>query len=172
MNNKIYLNQKLDLLLISLESLDVLQADNLIRIENPNIYKHHYSNQKINNNIIELIRYAISIRKYRRITYSCFTNFIIYIYQIHKRIDCYMIYQKANLILRHYIQNNKSSSFKQYIRKFNYLYFEQNHYYINYKHIDHQYKKNIKQIAIQNLYFITKLINKQGIYLLVRYLYN
>lgn len=171
MNNKISLNQKLDLLLISLESLDTFQTNNLIKVQK-NICKDDYNIQKINSDLIDLVRHAISMQKYKKITYCYFTNFIIYIYIINKKINYYLLYQKANFILTHYIKYSKSSSLKQYIRKFNYLYFGQNQYYTNYKYIDYKYKRTITKIAIKNLYLIAKLINGQGIYVLIKYLHD
>lgn len=172
MKNKISINQKLDLLLISLESLDTLQIDHLVKVKNNNIYTDTHKSQNINNHSIDLVRYAISIQKYQKKTHNCFTNFIIYIHKIHKKTNEYLLCQKANLILRQYIKQHKSANFKQYIRKFNYLYFEPNKYYTNCKNTNKKYKQDITLIAIQNLYIVTKLNNTQGIYTLIKYLNN
>lgn len=164
MKNQISFNQKLDLLIISLKTLKTLKNNKLIKTtSNRNI-------KNLNTYLISLEELYIYLKKYNNIIYQYLATAILNLYILHKKINNYLLSKKAYLILQSYTSYNESKKLKQYIRKFNYLYFKRNKYYNDYKYIDYESKIKINKIAIINLYLITKLINKQGIYILIKYL--
>lgn len=164
MKNQISFNQKLDLLIVSLKALEAFKNNTLVKttknknIKNLNIYP------------ISLEELYIYLKQYNNILYQCLGTTILNLYILHKNINNDLLSQKAYLILKSYTNYKESKKLKQYIRKFNYLYFKRNKYYNDYKYINYASKIEINKIAITNLYLITRLINKQGIYVLIKYL--
>nr|YP_009398349.1 hypothetical protein [Thaumatella adunca]ARW67535.1 hypothetical protein [Thaumatella adunca] len=154
MKNQISFKKKIDLLMISLEVLNTYYINNSILLEFNHLRK--------------------DLRNcHDNITHN-FTQIIKYIYVIHKITNKYLLHKTAIQILINCInnKNKKIPNIKQYIKKFNYIYSIKHEYYNNYKSIHHVYKINIENIAIINLYLITKLVNKQGIYFLIKYLFK
>nr|WMP12361.1 hypothetical protein [Laurencia verruciformis] len=157
-------NQKLDLLIVSLKALETFKNDKSVNTtSNRNI-------KKLNRYLISLEELSIYLKKYNNIVYKYLLTTILNLYILHKNINNYLLSKKAYLILKSYTSYKESKKSKQYIRKFNYLYFKRNKYYNDYKYINHASKIEINKIAIINLYLITKLINKKGIYILIKYL--
>nr|WMP11934.1 hypothetical protein [Laurencia australis]WMP12146.1 hypothetical protein [Laurencia australis] len=164
MKNQISFNQKLDLLIVSLTALETYKNNKLIKTtKNRNI-------KKLNIYLITLEELHIYLKRYNNIVYMYLATVIFNLYILHKKIHKYLLVKKAHLILKSYTNYKESKNLKQYIRKFNYLYFKRNEYYSDYKYVNYQSKIEINKIAIINLYLITKLINKQGIYILAKYL--
>lgn len=164
MKNQISFNQKLDLLIVSLKALETCENDKSVKtINNRNI-------KNLNISLISLEELYVYIKKYNNISYQYIATAILNLYILHKNINNYLLSKKAYLILKSYTSYKESKKLKQYIRKFNYLYFKRNKYYNDYKYINYASKIEINKTAIINLYLITKLINKQGIYVLIKYL--
>nr|WMP11668.1 hypothetical protein [Laurencia tasmanica] len=124
----------------------------------------------MNTYLINLEKLYLYLKKYNNIIYQYLATTILNLYILHKQINNYLLSKKAYLILKSYTSYKESKKLKQYIRKFNYLYFKRNKYYNDYRYINYASKIEINKIAIINLYLITKLINKQGIYVLIKYL--
>ena len=167
MNKRINLIQKVDLLKISLETLESFQVTDLAN-QKKVIYKSAKNNQM---QIINLLKYCGHVKKYKKM-HECCNNIVKYIHKIVTKINFYLLCYKANFIIKYYTRQKKPYHLIQYIRKFNYLYLAKHKYYNNYKCIDYQYQAKINKIAIINLYLITKLKSRQGIYFLVKYLYH
>nr|YP_010951847.1 hypothetical protein RU988_pgp008 [Laurencia elata]WMP12786.1 hypothetical protein [Laurencia elata] len=164
MKNQISFNQKLDLLIVSLKALETFKNNKLVKTtKNKNI-------KNLNTYLISLEELYIYLKKYNNIVYQYLATTILNLYILHKQINNYFLSKKAYLILKSYTSYKESKKLKQYIRKFNYLYFKRNKYYNDYRYINYASKIEINKIAIINLYLITKLINKQGIYVLIKYL--
>nr|YP_009391744.1 hypothetical protein [Laurenciella marilzae]ARW59888.1 hypothetical protein [Laurenciella marilzae] len=121
-------------------------------------------------NFISLGIFYIYKKKYNIAIHKYFLKMVRDVYKLHKKINYYQLDKMANLILKSYVIYKKSYKLKQYIRKFNYLYLKNDKYYNKYKYLDHISKIEVNKIAITNLYLITKLIGKQGIYTLIKYL--
>lgn len=164
MKNQISFNQKLDLLIVSLKALETLKNDKLVNKTNNTDIK------KLNIYLINIEELYIYLKKYNNIVYYYLGTAMLNLYTLHKKINNYLLSRRANLILKSYTNYRESKKLKQYIRKFNYLYFKRNKYYNDYKYINYTSKIEINKIAIINLYLITKLVNKQGIYVLIKYL--
>nr|ARW60297.1 hypothetical protein [Laurencieae sp.] len=169
MKNKISFKQKLDLLIISLEALEIFYVNNLV-CEIKSIYNVHNNPQQ--SDITNLIKSYTCFRGCYNDIYDYFINIILYVYGLHKTLNIYLLSKTANIILNYYINYKKSYNLRQYLRKFNHIYFRKNRYYQNYKYINYWYDINITKLAVINLYLITKLSSKKGIYILVKYLYS
>nr|CRF40214.1 Hypothetical protein orf162b [Laurencia snackeyi] len=157
-------NQKLDLLIISLKALETSKNNTIIKTAK------NRKTKNLNVYLISLEELSINLKRYNNILYTHLTKAILNLYILHKKINHCSVSKKANLILKSYTSYKESKKIKQYIRKFNYLYFKRNEYYNEYKYINYTSKIEINKIAIINLYLITTLINKQGIYILIQYL--
>nr|ARW68808.1 hypothetical protein [Palisada sp.] len=171
MRNKIYFNQKLDLLVISLKTLETLEDNNLINTLRNTDKKNNYE-KRLRISLIDSLELYLHLKKDNKIVDKYFTKIIKYMYKVHKHINIYLLSKKANLILKLYINYQESHKLKQYIRKFNYLYFKEDKYYNKYKNIEYSKTTELNKIALTNLFLITKLIKKQGIYSLTKYLSN
>lgn len=101
-------------------------------------------------------------------------NYFIYIirdiFELHKNLNISPLSYIANDLIRDYIKYKKSYKIRKYLKKFKYIYFNHNEYYRTFKCINYSYPINIEQIALLNLYLITALTNKRGIYILIKYL--
>nr|YP_010851713.1 hypothetical protein QQP89_pgp008 [Echinothamnion hystrix]WGH14598.1 hypothetical protein [Echinothamnion hystrix] len=146
------INKKIDLLLISLEIL------NIYFIKNQNTLEFNKIRKDLKKN---------NFSKHHR-----FVKLIKQIYIIHLIIDKYLLNEIANEILKNYSQSKKCNSISKYRKKFYKIYCEQKEYYKNYKLLNSKYKVDIKNIALINLYIISKSIKKDGIYFLIKYLLN
>nr|YP_010951633.1 hypothetical protein RU987_pgp008 [Laurencia catarinensis]WMP12572.1 hypothetical protein [Laurencia catarinensis] len=164
MKNQISFNQKLDLLIISLKTLEASTNNRLIKTTKTK------SINNLNKYLTHLDKLYMYLKKYNRILYTYLVTIILNLYILHKNIHNYLLSKNANLVLKSYTNYKESKKLKQYIRKFNYLYFKRYEYYNNYKYINYTSKIEINKIAITNLYLITTIINKQGIYVLIKYL--
>nr|QCI08760.1 hypothetical protein [Sphondylothamnion multifidum] len=138
MNKKIKLKQKIHLLLISIEALDLYTSEEKFK-NHDKLYYFHKDSDIINTiNII----YASLIK----------TNI--------QKITLYLITQ--------YNFKQSTHTFKQYIKKYVYIYYKCKKYY-NTKSIIPS--KTIERIAINNLYIINQVSKKYGIYFLLKYLH-
>nr|YP_010850723.1 hypothetical protein QQP84_pgp008 [Lophurella hookeriana]WGH13411.1 hypothetical protein [Lophurella hookeriana] len=144
------INKKIDLLLISLEIL------NIYFIKNQNILEFHKIRQDLKKNNFS--------------TNHGFIKLIKNIYTIKLIIDKYLLNEIANEILKNYAKSKKCKSINKYHKKFYKRYYEKKEYYKNYKLLHSRYKVDINNIALINLYIISKSIKKDGIYLLIKYL--
>ena len=99
-------------------------------------------------------------------------NFILlikYIYNVILIINKYEINRLAKKVIK-----DEKKSLEQYISKFLYTYYKNKKYYINSKFTSYRTKNKNKVAnkndAILQLYFISELNRKQGIYKLIKYL--
>nr|QOS04520.1 hypothetical protein [Sarcopeltis skottsbergii] len=155
MNKKIEFKERINLILITIEALDLYILDSIQReycINKYNIlftklikYNNHY-NSKIQFNYYIQIIYLF----YTLITQSYLYNLILeLLYDI-----CNTTYSQLTL---------------QYMQRFTYIYNQNQNYYNTYS----QYNKlKIYNIAIYNLYIINQINNKYGIYYLFKYLHH
>jgi len=159
----------MDLILISLEALDLYASDQLNKLI-PNYI------QKSNKNI-SLIRTGNYIRHPSHFAICNFKDTIQLIYSIYKLINKAFIQQTILHILEDYSyqkyrdfhsQINLSNLTKQYLHRFQYIYNKTQNLY-NADH--HNSTANINKIAITNLYIFKQIQSKCGIYLLIKYLY-
>nr|YP_010850921.1 hypothetical protein QQP85_pgp008 [Lophurella mutabilis]WGH13609.1 hypothetical protein [Lophurella mutabilis] len=146
------INKKIDLLLISLEILNIY------------FIKNH--------NILEFNKIRQDLKKNSFSTNNGFIKLIKNIYTIKLIIDKYLLNEIANEILKNYAKSKKCKSISKYYKKFYKIYYEKKEYYKNYKLLHSRYKVDINNIALINLYIISKSIEKDGIYLLIKYLLN
>nr|WGH13805.1 hypothetical protein [Lophurella pseudocorticata] len=144
--------KKIDLLLISLEILNI----------------YFIKNQ----NILEFNKIRQDLKKNNFSTNHRFIKLIKNIYTIKLIIDKYLLNEIANEILKNYATSKKCKSISKYHKKFYKIYYEKKEYYKNYKLLHNRDKVNINNIALINLYVISKSIKKDGIYLIVTYLLN
>nr|YP_009396903.1 hypothetical protein [Ophidocladus simpliciusculus]ARW66089.1 hypothetical protein [Ophidocladus simpliciusculus] len=167
MNNKIYFKKKMELFIISLEALDTYYNNTLyknISYQTTNIEPVNYLV------ILELIQLQYKLRQSYNDTSLKFIQLIVYINLIHLTINKSSLNKLATVILKHHIKNKELLDLKQYLKKFHYIYFMKKEYYHTYKSIEYSYSLKIKEIAITNLYLITRLTEKNGIYFLIAYL--
>nr|YP_010850525.1 hypothetical protein QQP83_pgp008 [Lophurella caespitosa]WGH13213.1 hypothetical protein [Lophurella caespitosa] len=146
------INKKTDLLLISLEILSIY------------FIKNH--------NILEFNKIRQDLKKNSFSTKYGFIKLIKKIYTIKLIIDKYLLNEIADEILKNYAKSKKCKSISKYYKKFYKIYCEKKEYYKNYKLLHSKYKVDINNIALINLYIISKSIKKDGIYLLIKYLLN
>nr|YP_010618982.1 hypothetical protein orf122 [Deltalsia parasitica]WAX02995.1 hypothetical protein orf122 [Deltalsia parasitica] len=114
------------------------------------------------------LRYNLSKNQFN--TNSQFIKIIEYIYTIKLIIEKYLLHEIANEILKNYATSTKCNTINKYNKKFYNTYIRQISYYKNYKTLNDKHKVNINNIALINLYIISKLIQNKGIYILIKYL--
>nr|WGH12815.1 hypothetical protein [Echinothamnion sp.] len=144
--------KKIDLLLISLEILNT-----------------HFAGHQ---NTLELNQIRQDFKKNNFNRNHEFIKLIQYTYLIKLVIEKYLLNEIANEILKNYTQSKKSTCINKYHRKFYKIYYTKKEYYKNYKLLHSIYKIEISYIALINLYIISKLIKKEGIYFFIKYLLN
>nr|YP_009397944.1 hypothetical protein [Sonderella linearis]ARW67130.1 hypothetical protein [Sonderella linearis] len=163
MKKKFILTKKIDLLIISLEALDIYQIEKIST----------QTKIQYNSLIINLIRFSDKIKYNNNNDHSYnFIIIIIYIYKIYQLIQNNFFHEITLKILSQYNKYQKPKELIQYIKKFTYIYFIKNEYYYNYKCMKYLHQININEIAIKNIYIINQIINKKGIYFLIKYLYT
>lgn len=155
MNKKIDFKQRIILILITIEALDLYIVDNIQRELHINKYNILLNTLiKYNNNYnskIQFKRYIQIIHLfYILITQSYLYNLILEL--------LYDICNKTN-----------SQLTLQYIQRFKYIYNQNQDYYNTYSKNN---KLQISNIAIYNLYTINQINNTDGLYYLVKYLHN
>nr|YP_009392152.1 hypothetical protein [Periphykon beckeri]ARW60500.1 hypothetical protein [Periphykon beckeri] len=149
-NKKKIIKKKIDLLIISLEILNIYF----------NISKNKSEFSQLNKDLSSI---SLKIN-------DQFEHIIRYTYIIKIAIKKHLLHHIANDILRSYIVSNDTRFISKYIKKFHNTYCKQKEYYKNYKLLNDKSKININHIALTNLYIITKLIQKNGTHMLVKYL--
>nr|YP_009399605.1 hypothetical protein [Dictyomenia sonderi]ARW69211.1 hypothetical protein [Dictyomenia sonderi] len=152
MNKKKNYFKKIDLLLISLEIINIYFAQN----------------QKI----IEFKELRYDLKKNHFNTNHQFIKIIKHIYTIKLTVDKYLLHEVAHEMLKNYVTSKKYKTINKYNKKFYNTYFTRTEYYKNYKVLHNRYKVDINNIALINLYIISKLIKHKGIYILIKYLLN
>uniref|UniRef100_UPI003001E23D hypothetical protein n=1 Tax=Anunuuluaehu liula TaxID=3049639 RepID=UPI003001E23D len=155
MYKKLNLKKRIDLILIAIESLDLYALENthkkyilynILLIRFGNYIRHADTNSSL-----EFKQYIKGIQIcYSLITQSCLNN-----------LASEILYNVCNQI-----QPQLTS---QYIKRFKYIYNQTQDYYNTYSEYN---DLNIYNIAIVNLYIISRINNKYGIYYLIKYLYN
>ncbi len=136
---------KINLLLITIEIFNINQYDNC------NIKQYKLSTN---------LNIKSSYKKYL----YCYKSYTAtQIYYIYNTIQKYIEYNTLKLILEDYKNNIQGKAIQQYIKKYIYLYYQ----YYNY--INFQHEQNIIKIAINNLYFISKIKNRHNPYLILEY---
>nr|YP_009397741.1 hypothetical protein [Dipterosiphonia australica]ARW66927.1 hypothetical protein [Dipterosiphonia australica] len=150
---KIFL-KKVDLLIISLEILN------------------KYFNKNQNN--IEFQKIRDDLQNYKSYSICSFIKIIQYIYSIQLLIKRYLIHEISNEILKNYTNYGQCNIVNKYHKKFYSISTNKKEYYKNYKIMHDSFKNdiNIKYISIINLYIISKLVTRKGIYNLIIYLFN
>lgn len=158
MHNKIKFKHKLDLLLISIEALNLYKSKNIYNqtINTTKLYQDIFFIRSgnyirnINNNLLFNLHQTITII-YRIYIYSK----QMYLQEIVKRI------------LNNYCNSINNTIELQYYNRFNYIYKKTQNYHNHYSY----YKQaKIEQLAIINLYIINKINNNYGFYFLIKYL--
>ncbi len=143
-NKKNIILKKIDLLLISLETLNFFFNKNIMYFNKIKI--HHLDN-----------------------TYK-FINIISTIYSIRLTIKKYLIDEIAIEILINYTKSDNKNIFNYYNKKFYHIYSKEKEYYKNYKLLTSKQRVELSEISIINLYIISQLTKPNGIYLLIKYL--
>nr|YP_010851515.1 hypothetical protein QQP88_pgp008 [Echinothamnion hookeri]WGH14398.1 hypothetical protein [Echinothamnion hookeri] len=146
------INKKIDLLIISLETLNI----------------YFIKNQ----NILELNRLHQDLGKHTFSTNHKFIKLIKKIYIIQLIIDKYLLNEIANEVLKNYTKSKKCNFINKYRKKFYKTYCEKKEYYKNYKLLHSENQIDIHNIALINLYIISKSVKKDGTYFLIKYLLN
>lgn len=157
MNKKLNLKKRIDLILITIEALDLYALEN---IQKKDICNHHS---------ISLIRFGNYLRHADKNSPLKFKQYIISIQICYNLISQYCLQNLALEILNDACSQIRSKMTLQYIHRFIYLYNQTQDYYNTYSRYD---DLNINNIAITNLYIISQINNKYGIYYLIKYLYN
>lgn len=155
MKKNFYIKKRINLFLISLQALDVYSSEAI----------NNYS-QNINHNTSS-VRLKKNIKNLEKNSTYTFQEIIILIYNIQDLFSKSSIRNIIYEILVNSYQDNASTISRQYLKKFHYIYNKTYSYY--YLH-SHQNNKNLKQIALINLYMIYKINDKEGIYFFIKYL--
>nr|ARW63824.1 hypothetical protein [Chondria sp. (in: red algae)] len=158
--------KKIELLIISLQAIDTLYINNPIPYTNNKRYNLNY------NKIDYLIQLKKSRNGYNQILLHYFIDIVNYIFILHKNVNTLLLDNITNDLIRDYLKHKHSNRVKKYLKKFHYIYFSQDKYYKTFKSINYSYRINVDKIALINLYIITKLKSKRGIYILIKYLDN
>lgn len=159
MKKNFYIKKRINLLLISLQALDAYNSETINSSHtnyNPNINEYIYN--------IKFKKYIKNLEKNSAYT---FQEIIILIYNIQYLFSKPSIRNIIYEILVNSSQKNASIISIQYLNKFNYIYNKTSHYY--YMH-SHNSNKNLKEIALINLYMIYRINYKEGIYFFIKYL--
>ena len=139
--------KKIDLLIISLE-----------------ILSHHYKN---NDKIQKFRQLRKNFKNNRWNQKNDLTAIIKYIYMIRIITQSYLLNKIGSEILKKY---KKSYNIQQYISKFNNTQHTQRKYYRNFKLFYNTHKIKTNEMAIVNLYIISKLLNTKETGKLIKYL--
>nr|YP_009398144.1 hypothetical protein [Gredgaria maugeana]ARW67330.1 hypothetical protein [Gredgaria maugeana] len=149
-NKKKKLIKKIDLLLISLEILNVYFIEQASTLKIKKLYTDLKNNKfDTGNRFIQLIEY---------------------IYKLKLIIDKYLLSEIASEILKNYAKSKRCNSISKYHKKFYNRCYSKKEYYKNYKLLYRTQKIDINNIAFINLYIISQSVKKDGVYLLIKYL--
>nr|YP_009326617.1 hypothetical chloroplast RF65 [Membranoptera platyphylla]AMJ16874.1 hypothetical chloroplast RF65 [Membranoptera platyphylla] len=161
MNRMLFLINKMNLLFISLEALDLYSQK----------YIDKHIEQFNDNKIKALNLKKLSLSYYQYNSYYYFLPLIIYINIIYKIINTKSIQTSTKSIISEYNKYIKSALLTQYLNKFTYIYYKLYNCYEshNNKKFDIIY---IHELAIINLYIIIKSYKKRGIINFIEYLYK
>lgn len=159
MYKNLKLNDKIDLLMVCIETLHTYQ------------YKPLYSGKYYK----KLWEDLFDIKEHNHINYKTLhysknhKKTITIIQDIYKIINKLHL-KKATINVINNCYNNRNSTLKQqYIRRYKYIYQTTKDYY---KIKSQANKLNIEYQAIKNLYIINQVYNIKGIYILMKYLYS
>nr|ARW60703.1 hypothetical protein [Polysiphonia sp.] len=151
-DKKNILLRKIDLLMISLEILNIYFSTN--------------------DNIIEFQEIRYDLKKCNFKTTYSFIKIVQYIYTIRLMIKRYLLHEIAIEILKKYTKLNKFNFITKYKKRFHNKSFILREYYRSKKLLNNTSKIDMNNTAFINLYIISKLINKEGVYILIKYLLN
>lgn len=157
MNKKLNLKKRIDLILITIEALDLYALEST---QKKDIFNHH--------NIV-LIRFRNYLRQADKNSTLEFKQYIRIIQICYNLISECCLQNLALEVLNCACSQIRSKVTLQYIHRFIYLYNQRQDYYNIYSEYN---DLNIKNIAIANLYIVSQINNKYGIYYFIKYLYN
>nr|QCI06081.1 hypothetical protein [Delesseria sanguinea] len=159
MNSMLLLINKINLLFISLEALNLYSQK----------YIDKYIEKFTDKNIQTFNLRKSSLNYYQYNSYYYFLSIIIYIHTIYNIINSKSIQTTTKNIINEYNKYIKSTLLKKYLSKFTYIYYKLYNYYncYNNKKINISY---IHELAIMNLYIILHSNKKQGIFGFIEYL--
>nr|YP_010195841.1 hypothetical protein LK100_pgp009 [Crassiphycus birdiae]UAD83238.1 hypothetical protein [Crassiphycus birdiae] len=153
----------MDFLLISIEAINLYNLDENYTYKTNSIQV----NTRLNN--LFLIRCGNLFRHPSTDTVYNFTENIKAIYYINRSINNSRIQKTINKILIEVYNDNQLENIRKYLNRFKYIYYKtQNYYNIRSKICFHD--QYMQEIAIFNLYIISILRYKDGIYFLIKYL--
>nr|QCI04542.1 hypothetical protein [Apoglossum ruscifolium] len=150
MDQRFFVIKKINYLLISIEALNIYSQE----------YLYNDKNTKISKNIKNIHVHIINNKYYNILP------IIIYIFFLYQIINDIIIQKLANDIVIDFSNYMKTQLVKQYLNKFNYIYYKVYNYY------NFNDNFNINEIAIINLYIIIKIYKKEGLFFLIKYLYK
>nr|AYR06175.1 hypothetical protein [Renouxia sp.] len=161
------IKEKIDILLISLESLDLYSFDDINKAESKSF------KDLLN---IFTIRQCNLLRDIETSAQCCFERSLLLINTIQQLVMKTHISRSINYILHDYCysykRNNRQNSSlltKQYLNRFKYKYQKAYRYYQN-KLINTK-EKQLYNIAITHLYILHKACSREGLYILYKYIY-
>lgn len=148
MDQKLNINYKIALLLISIEALNIYAYDllNIRKIKNYIYMYIHNIKYKDHNKYLE--------------------NNMQLIAKIYCLIKQNYIQEITQKILYDYSYRYNSELVTQYLRRYIYIYIKKDNYYTKYNHNDNT---SIYSIAIINLYIINQIHQTKGLYTLMKY---
>nr|UAD84466.1 hypothetical protein [Agarophyton chilense] len=116
-----------------------------------------------------LIRCGNSLRNPIINTLFSFKETIKVIYYLYNSVNNSKIQKNIRKILQGLQQDRQSEYIKQYLQRFEYIYYKTHNYYnINCRfHVDSRY---IEEIAIYNLYIMYLLRYEDSVYFFIKYL--
>nr|YP_010199287.1 hypothetical protein LK225_pgp009 [Crassiphycus usneoides]UAD88736.1 hypothetical protein [Crassiphycus usneoides] len=153
----------MDFLLISIEAINLYNLDENYTYKTNSIQV----NTRLNN--LFLIRCGNLFRHPSTDALYSFTENIKAIYYINRSINNSRIQKTINKILIEVYNDNQLENITKYLNRFKYIYYKtQNYYNIRSKICFHD--QYMQEIAIFNLYIISILRYKDGIYFLIKYL--
>ena len=155
MKRRIQLVYKMNLLLISIEALNIQSND----------YFKQYIEENLNKkSFIYLSKFNENINYY-------FLDIITSISFIYQIINNKTKNKIVNKIINDYNKYKQSKLTKQYLTKFTYIYNKIYDYY-DYDYNHYFNSVYIYKLAIINLYLIKQINQKKGFFTLTKYLYN
>nr|YP_009391334.1 hypothetical protein [Dipterocladia arabiensis]ARW59478.1 hypothetical protein [Dipterocladia arabiensis] len=153
MQNKLYLINKINLLLISIEALDSYSYK----------YFYEYQQKVIKNNKIKIYK------NYNDYKFYNLLNVIKYIFVITQIIKTKKFQNLVSNIIIEYNNCIQSNLIKRYLNKFAYIYHKIYYCYEYSKNINHL---DTNKLAMINLYIMIQMNQKKGIIILIKYLYK
>lgn len=161
MYGQLKLNEKIDLLLICIETLHAYQ----------------YTSSKSDKYYDNLWKDLFDIKHHHYIRNVSINNFEEHTKTIQIILSIYRIIKKLYLedMIIHILKNSchQSSSLlvKQYIKRYKYIYQKTQSYYNIKSHYIYN-QSSIEYTAMANLYIINQIYNIKGLYSLIKYLYE